>query len=126
MATEAEIVERVRDIQPAMAEAARIVVPNIVGDHNPGGETVVVHKGRLMADLAETLDARIWKPIATAPKDGTAMLLAVKYKDSAVVLIGGFDAHWSGNCWVYRDPRVDRNEPPTHWMHLPAPPQKQE
>jgi len=60
-----------------------------------------------------------WKPIETAPKDGTSLLLA--HEDAA------FDGWWSefDGAWIdgstnsYDEPR---HFEPTHWRELPAPP----
>jgi hypothetical protein len=59
-----------------------------------------------------------WQDISTAPKDGTRILLFANGR----VSVGGFDPHWSGNCWVFIDPRIATGTGPTHWMPLPAPP----
>jgi hypothetical protein len=60
-----------------------------------------------------------WKPIETAPKDGTRLLLWVPKAGSTT---GGFDPSWSGNCWVYDNSRIKRDMEPSHWMPIPEPP----
>lgn len=80
-----------------------------------------------------------WKPIETAPKDGTELLLW--RADSGVIL-----ARWIAPCDFLTDEEIEKNhaddseEPdwfhadyvqggritdgaPTHWMPLPEPPQ---
>jgi hypothetical protein len=71
---------------------------------------------------------REWHPIATAPKDGTRVLVAggtrgceyswcefygAKVKDTAVV-------KWDSVTEQFVDGELHYN--PTHWMPLPAPP----
>ena len=74
-----------------------------------------------------------WKPIETAPKDGTWLLFFDENKD---VVIGGhwhvdggrddpggFEPPWawwvSDNDWVMWDSGPD--DAPTHWMQIPDP-----
>lgn len=65
-----------------------------------------------------------WRDIATAPKDGTQILVCITYNLP--------DGHWETIQWVdwqkppfvwpiYRD-RIDIPYSPTHWMPLPDPP----
>lgn len=62
-----------------------------------------------------------WKPIDTAPKDGTVILLG----HSEAVFDGWWDTY--DNAWVdgetngYGDLR---SYDPTHWQPLPAPPKE--
>ncbi len=51
-----------------------------------------------------------WEPIETAPKDGKDILLANRF--------GAWSSAWAGDDWR----SYYYSEPPTHWMHLPAPP----
>lgn len=51
-----------------------------------------------------------WRPIETAPKDGTDMLL---YSFNSQV-----DCGWYQDGWI----RIDACDDPTHWLPLPAPP----
>jgi hypothetical protein len=60
-----------------------------------------------------------WKPISSAPKDGTAILLG---HDQAV-----FDGWWDAEISAWVDGCSDRYEDlmtyePTHWTELPSPP----
>lgn len=72
-----------------------------------------------------------WQPIATAPKDGTRIVLAnagavdvgswcdevVPAKESGVEIECGLPEGWYGMTEFYPDDRC-----PTHWMPLPEPP----
>lgn len=64
-----------------------------------------------------------WKPIETAPKDGTEILIGWMARD------GRRRGGWICKIRRWRDDagwRRDRNHPydlyPTHWMPLPEPP----
>ncbi len=63
-----------------------------------------------------------WKPIETAPKDGTAFLLYLKGLDPAPSLvIEGM--HLPGVGWLWPGKNLpDSRYTPTHWMPLPEPP----
>lgn len=55
-----------------------------------------------------------WQPIATAPRDGTSVLIAV----DGLVHLG----RWFGGAkWQIADRAFDARSP-THWLPLPAPP----
>lgn len=77
-----------------------------------------------------------WQPIETAPKDGTAILVAGGHDDSLHHVDGDGPWHrfskaptraaWDGSAWIVGLAEagyvaIERNEP-THWMPLPAPP----
>lgn len=67
-----------------------------------------------------------WQPIETAPKDGSRMLLPFTDANGRTsVIVGGYDNHWTGKCWVISEVRFQRpvDWTPTHWMPLPEPPQ---
>jgi hypothetical protein len=83
-----------------------------------------------------------WRPIATAPKDGTAVLLAqgervtaghweperwptgAEYHGSTGEYIGEFETGACIDAWWYsEDGGFSEDEPPTHWMPLPPAPQ---
>lgn len=63
-----------------------------------------------------------WKPIETAPKDETVVLLFCPERwDTAGVVV----AFWSEDfaAWYEREASSHSvSEEPTHWMPLPAPP----
>lgn len=79
-------------------------------------------RARLTA--ARLVEARVWQPIETAPKDGTVILVCELEDD--FVTIGKFnEGHWNGV-----DHGVHINSglriAPTHWMPLPDKPVGQE
>ena len=59
-----------------------------------------------------------WRPIETAPKDGTRVLLLRSHEE-------GFDSkrigvgYWKNETWWSTRPGM----PPSHWLPLPAPPE---
>jgi hypothetical protein len=57
-----------------------------------------------------------WRPIETAPRDGTTIL--VGRWDGAMATI--YNDHWAEEpgCWCDSSPSFQ----PTHWMPLPEPP----
>lgn len=63
-----------------------------------------------------------WQPIETAPKDGSRMLLWMPLGKGQAVYIGGYDKHWTGQCWVSENPRIPSSMTPAGWMPLPNPP----
>lgn len=77
----------------------------------------------------EALRAELeWKPIETAPRDATVVLL---WTDDGFPVAGGYakyddpDFQWEG--WIYADPLLSEADPegplPTHWMPLPPRPE---
>jgi hypothetical protein len=77
--------------------------------------------GAVIATEADILDVFTWRPILTAPRDGTAILLWEPGIEEPH--IGRWStppyAQWWSDSWA--PPTCD----PTHWMPLPAPPQSQ-
>ena len=62
-----------------------------------------------------------WRPIESAPKDGTAILVFCPHA-SPYQIVASFhtkEPKWSG--WL-EDYEGEQIWPPTHWMPLPAPP----
>lgn len=59
-------------------------------------------------------EREVWRPLTTAPKDGTTVLLALNDYKIASVDFGWFTDHWRNyeGDWLA----------PTHWMPLPDPP----
>jgi len=70
-----------------------------------------------------------WQPIETAPKD-CDILLALSggnsYSEMPVTVLGHFYASgmW-GNCWEFDGERTIPIEGASHWMPLPAPPERE-
>jgi hypothetical protein len=68
-----------------------------------------------------------WRPISTAPKDGTIIVLAQRYD----VVAGRWDSAENERYpWRFLDNTIDGlngyeegARGPTHWMPLPEPPQ---
>ena len=75
-----------------------------------------------------------WKPIETAPKGGSVIDLWCQPLGREGYRVAG--AYWNskskkgfywfapGRDWDGKDGPLERNENPTHWMRLPAPPEK--
>lgn len=92
----------------------------------------IIHAQRESA-VAEAMQ---WRPIATAPKDGTEILLNSAenaYYDGGVAICGYYDgpviAKYTGRgCtgWVTQDKLDLAFESTTHWMPLPPAPPAQE
>lgn len=64
-----------------------------------------------------------WKPIDTAPKDGTVVL--VYTKDGCTQMHGGEIwpcKHFKGDWWVEAGGECYTTCTPSHWMPLPLPP----
>lgn len=59
----------------------------------------------------------VWRPIATAPRDGKPVLLSFGEGTPAI-------AHWNGRGGWDDGDFYDHMEGFTHWMPLPAPPEQ--
>lgn len=84
-------------------------------------------------DVADMRD--VWRPIETAPKDGTRIDLLYPYPRGRTI-----NCYWMGELgfgWVWREPTWEKgellpedkwsicnrpNSEPTHWMPVPDPP----
>lgn len=75
---------------------------------------------RLRAENAALRAEREWRPIETAPKDGTEILLA--FDEPLVGMNRGRVAQASLTKMGDWSVPYFRRDPPTHWMPLPAPP----
>jgi len=68
-----------------------------------------------------------WQPMKTAPKDGTSILLFIEGQ--------AIEGHWPDDSWNEWSVAwvsshgcgccASSNEAPTHWMPLPAKPEKE-
>jgi len=63
-----------------------------------------------------------WQDMETCPMDSTRVLLAVEIDGEMHVASGGFDDHWTGQCWVFDSKRIPVGTKPNRWMPLPKPP----
>lgn len=61
-----------------------------------------------------------WKPISTAPKDGT-LIFALNEHDFTRAP-WRYECMWNGVCWYHGYGDSWPVRPPTHWMPLPEPP----
>jgi hypothetical protein len=69
----------------------------------------------------------MWKDIATAPKDGTRVMLWVPISDGPEKGSQNPDLCLVLSSWIPQDQEWDsgivwEDDQPTHWMPLPAPP----
>lgn len=75
---------------------------------------------------APGVDSAGWRPIETAPKDGTDVLgcFAFKKHDGSYVIGWIAEGYLDGDDWVFASFPLDEDEysPPTHWMPRLAPP----
>lgn len=64
-----------------------------------------------------------WKPIDSAPRDGTRILIhtAERCEYCSPGTVGMGVVHWDGVAWKLLEGIYARHRP-THWRHLPAPP----
>lgn len=65
------------------------------------------------------MDESDWQPIATAPKDGTEILIAA-CGNSWFVVFWDDEATNKTHCWQTPDGIAYHNELPNLWMPLPA------
>jgi hypothetical protein len=66
------------------------------------------------------MDLTDWRPIDTAPRDGTFLLLFAASGDAVSAICPFQVARWTHDSWESEDSRLI--ERPTHWMPLPPPP----
>jgi hypothetical protein len=108
--------------EPAPDSIVRRALARIVADEDigcGGAWCIAVAKEALAAVGSFNKQAGIgpWLPIASAPKDGTPVLLAHTVFKTSYVEFGWFN----GECW--RDAECHYGVlSPTHWMPLPPPP----
>lgn len=73
-----------------------------------------------LISLARRGAAMQWRPIETAPKDGTPLLLL--WPDAAEKMAVMWWDDYCGGWMGYYDGINPGRMPPTHWMPLPPPP----
>lgn len=116
--TDAQTMESGRDVTETMCWHCEISIDDDAASHpcptvarSPGGDAPA---------------ERGWRPIATAPKDGTDILLWEKWGDVPFVGFWHAEGRWSyrsDHLYVNGDASLDPNwNDLTHWQPLPAPP----
>ncbi|MQY48220.1 hypothetical protein GAO09_19485 [Rhizobiales bacterium RZME27] len=108
------------DMPADIVEAARSIVKKIREEGWEGAGVVV---GLSEAILAERQRDQ-WQDIATAPKDGTEILVCLTHNISADewVTLQWVDSQIPGARWPVCESRIDIPFLPTMWRPLPAPP----
>lgn len=87
---------------------------------NDGCGKVIKTASEALRELENQIEAlsESWKPIGSAPEDGTRVLLAITTlltKDKVVI------GYFSNDCWHHDAGFVLANDP-SHWMPLPEMP----
>lgn len=74
-----------------------------------------------------------WRPIETAPRDGTCVLLLIT-NSKRRISTGRWDSQeyhkkprpfWHVDMWSFGGPETHRGVQPTHWQPLPGPPERE-
>lgn len=83
---------------------------------------------RISEAAAALRDLTEWRDIATAPRDGTPILVMVEYNigDDEWVVDQWVDCRSSERRWPVFQSRIDIPLPPTHWLPLPSAPDLKE
>jgi hypothetical protein len=72
----------------------------------------------------EDLEKYRWRPIETAPKDGTWILVYKPFNlygfDDSEWYVDKYIVRWADECWNIS--MEDKVAYPTHWMPMPKPP----
>lgn len=97
----------------------------LVSEHSGHGEILFTCK-RCLCHMAqrqakamlEAADAAAWRPIESAPRDGTHILVPMKF-------IGADVVSYDLGAWRETTSMLRLKEEPTHWQPLPAPPTKE-
>jgi hypothetical protein len=79
---------------------------------------------RAAVDAYERAEGKLaWRPIETAPKDGTHILLSAPGRVTCGEWIVPNGPDWDDEpLWGSWDGNFSEENPPTHWQPLPAPP----
>ncbi|KAA8387660.1 DUF551 domain-containing protein [Acetobacter sp. DmW_136] len=102
---------------PRIEAAARALYENTVGLEWPrdaDDETRADYYEDARIALAAA-DAAAWRPIETAPQDGTHILVPMKF-------IGADVVSYELGAWRETTNMLRLKDEPTHWQPLPAPP----
>jgi Protein of unknown function (DUF551) len=77
-----------------------------------------------MTDLLALDIATTWRPIETAPKDGTLVLLYVPGSAIMEIVFGRYDIDGDDGDWLmdWGNQGTVIDIPVTHWMPMPEPP----
>jgi hypothetical protein len=112
------------------APVARVGLPGLFltgassqpGDFNRSGFAL-----GCVACLVGRIAMQGWQPIATAPRDGRAILVYIPGSVGHAVrqdVIAVYWSGWSGGRWETAWSGAKLMARPTHWMPLPDPPQQ--
>ena len=89
--------------------------------HLTQGSCIIGSMGFVSAGAWNTRTPQ-WNPDMEAAK-GELVILETYVGGMRLVSTGGWDVHWTGECWVYDNVRIPSGAIPTHWMPLPTPPE---
>lgn len=147
--------EELRDVSETPRTDAlyqKLLDEDAIGGSTQAVDELLDHGNKLERELTAalsdpTLTGREWMDIESAPKDGTEILVWFDFATVPIVHIAWYrskDAYeaegqycdfgtledWEG-WWTYPEhsvtqKKLDGNYSPTHWMHLPAAPAKEE
>lgn len=114
-----------KDALEALDEMKLRTVQNLwcLGIH--GKEPVFNNLQKEYETICKALEAQQWQPIATAPKDGTYILLYRPVEDGRhkdAVREGKYHRYGMRYTWRVRSGCVWDIDAPTHWMPLPEAP----
>lgn len=127
------------DVQPLsrtelMCKECMVVQPRLqVGEYADASiKSLRSQLSEARAEVERLRAAQAWRPIETAPKDGTEIILfAIEegFEDEGPsVWIGSWSTTaWYGPAWTAYEHRSETEYlTPTHWLPLPSPPSAKE